>query len=217
MENPETTDETLSPEELQDEQEALAEVEDGDLRSNVIESLGLEENDDNSELINKVVEHEKANREKLSKAIGQKIDWREKAKQSNTQPEKQSGEEKDSQPLDVEAIRKETEATVRQQLDDEFLEESDYSDKLKEEMRKVAKINGTSVRAVVKDSYIQHLVEGEQSEQRAAEAANNGTGERRSGTDAGSEMPDKFNDPAFMSSEEGQKEYSEWEKSRQNK
>jgi len=214
MENSETQDTTPTPEELETEQEALTEVGDDDLRSNVIESLDLEENDDNKELIDKFVAIEKENRTKLSKAIGQKIDWREKAK-SNTQPKKQEeNDSKTAEGLDAESIRKQTEETVKSQFDEEYLEDSDYSDDLKAEMRKIAKVNGTSVRSASKDSYIQHLINEEKSENQSAEAANNGTGERKSGKDGSQGMPDKFTEPTFMMTEEGQKEYEEWEKSK---
>lgn len=197
-----------TPDELQEEQESLAEVKDDDLRSSVVDSLGLEDNDDNQDLIEKVIEREKSHRQKLSGAIGSKIKWREKAQSSPEPGQKKEDPKGDN--LDADSLRKQTEETVRAQFDEEYLEDTDYSDNLKAEMRKVAKLNETSVRAATKDPYIQHLIENETKESRAAEAANNGNGEKKGAQDGSEGMPSKFNDPTYMSTEEGQKEFDEW-------
>lgn len=205
---------TPTPEELQVEQESLAEVQDDDLRRSVVDSLGLEANDDNAELINKLVEREREQRSKLSGAIGAKIKYREQLNQFN-QKSPEPAENKSKTELDADAIRKQTEDTVRAQFDEEYLEDSDFSDALKAEMRKVAKLNGTSVRATTKDSYIMHLQEKESQEKRTQEAAQNGGGERKGTQGDGNSMPDRFNDPTYMMTEKGQKDYDDWAASKQ--
>ena len=66
------------PNEKLAEEEALKEVPEDTIRSEVIEKYGLTE-DDNSELIDKLVGDTKEEQKKLSTAIRQKIDWRTKA------------------------------------------------------------------------------------------------------------------------------------------
>jgi hypothetical protein len=202
---------TPTPEELQVEQESLAEVADDKLRSSVVSSLGLEDNEDNAALIEKVLEREKQHRQKLSGAISSKIKYRTLAQQSGLNKDKAPVQSKTN--LDAESIRKQTEETVRAQFDEEYLEESDFSDNLKAEMRKVAKINGTTVRATTKDPYIKFLMEQASAEKRALEAANNGNGARKGTNNGGQGMPEEFSDAAYMATPEGQKAYDTWSKS----
>jgi hypothetical protein len=211
MDNEQNTPDTgtPTPEELQVEQESLAEVKDDDLRTSVVDSLGLEDNEDNAGVIEKALEREKDYRKKLSGAIGAKIKYREQLNQY-TQQSSEPAENKSKTELDADAIRKQTEDTVRAQFDEEYLEDSNFSDTLKAEMRKVAKLNDTSVRATTKDSYIQHLMEKEEQEKRTQEAAQNGGGERKGTQGEGEGMPDRFNDPTYMMTEEGQKDYDDW-------
>ena len=202
---------TPSPEELQVEQESLAEVQDADLRSSVLDSLGLEANDNNEDLVNKLVEREKSSRQKLSSAIGAKIKYRTELEKFNQKPEQKKPEQSKTE-FDADSIRKQTEQTVKAQFDEEYLEESEYSDTLKAELRKVAKLNETTVRAATKDSYIQHLIEKETDGKRISEAAKNGGGSANSSKGNSGEMPDQFTDAAYMATPEGQKAYDEWAK-----
>jgi len=202
---------TPSPEELQVEQESLAEVQDADLRSSVLDSLGLEANDNNEDLVNKLVEREKSSRQKLSSAIGAKIKYRTELEKLNQKPEQKKLEQSKTE-FDADSIRKQTEQTVKAQFDEEYLEESEYSDTLKAELRKVAKLNETTVRAATKDSYIQYLIEKETDGKRISEAAKNGGGSAKSSKGNSGDMPDQFTDAAYMATPEGQKAYDEWAK-----
>jgi hypothetical protein len=202
---------TPSPEELQVEQESLAEVQDADLRSSVLDSLGLEADDNNEDLVNKLVEREKSSRQKLSSAIGAKIKYRTELEKFNQKPEQKEPEQSKTE-FDADSIRKQTEQTVKAQFDEEYLEESEYSDELKAELRKVAKLNETTVRAATKDSYIQYLIEKETDGKRISEAAKNGGGSAKSSKGNSGEMPDQFTDSAYMATPEGQKAYDEWAK-----
>ena len=78
----------IDPEEKQLEEEALKPLTDDVLRKQVIEKYSLTEDDD-SELIDKLVGDKKQEQEKLSKAIGQKIKYRQQA----TQPPKEEKKE----------------------------------------------------------------------------------------------------------------------------
>jgi hypothetical protein len=196
-----------TPEELQVEQESLAVVQDDVLRSRVIDSLGLEDNEQYADLINKAVEREKSYQQKLSSAIGAKIKWREEASKLK-QPSNQTQTQTKS-PLDADDLRKQQETIVAERFNEEFLEDLEYSDNLKAEIRKITKLNGVSAKAATKDSYIQFLMDKETAERRTLEAAKNGSGERN-GTNNEGEMPSRFNDPSYMATEAGQKDYDEW-------
>lgn len=207
--NPET-ETTPSAEELQSEQESLAEVKDDDLRSSVVSSLGLEDNETNKGTIDKVVEMRKEMHGKLSKAISQKIKFRDQLKGFTPKPP-------EANKTNATDVSKQTEATITERFNEEFLEDSEFSDNLKAEIRKISKLNGVTARTATKDSYIKHLIEKETAEKRALEAASNGNGAGKNGQDGGDSMPAKFNDPKFMITEQGQKEYAEWEKSKSKK
>lgn len=204
---------TPSPEELQVEQESLAVIQDADIRSSVISSLGLEANDGNEDLINKLVEREKSSRHKLSSAIGAKIKYRTELGKFNQNLDT-SKPEQSKTALDADSIRKQTEQTVKAQFDEEYLEESEYSDTLKAEMRKVAKLNDSTVRAATKDSYIIHLIEKETEAKRISEAAKNGGGSGKGSKDNGTGMPERFTDPSYMATSEGRQAYKDWSSSK---
>ncbi len=103
---------------------------------------------------------------------------------------------------------------MKTRFDEEYLEDSEYSDNLKVEIRKIAKLNNVSARAATKDSYIKHLLDGEAAAKRAAEAANNGDGAGKGGQEGDDKMPEKFMDPKFVISEDGRKQNAEWEASK---
>lgn len=205
----ENTHNTPSPEELQVEQESLAVIQDKDIRLSVLSSLGLEASDDNEDLITKLVEREKSSRHKLSSAIGAKIKYRTELGKFNQNLDK-SKPDQSKTALDADSIRKQTEQTVKAQFDEEYLEESEYSDTLKAEMRKVAKLNDSTVRAATKDSYIIHLIEKETEAKRISEAAKNGGGGGKGSKDNGAGMPERFTDPSYMSTSEGRQAYKDW-------
>lgn len=172
---------TPTPEELKEEQETLAEVKDEEIRSQVVTSLGLEDNDANKELIDKLVTDRKGTRTKLSKAIKQKIDWRTKAQ--GTPPPKPDAPKPDAaKPLDAEEIRKQTEAATRGALDEEYLEDSDFSDEIKAAIREEAKRTGVSARKAAKSEFVVFKLDKEKKAKAADEAAHNGP---RRGTKTG--------------------------------
>jgi hypothetical protein len=67
----------VSAEEQKAEEEAKKEVNEDELRSKVSEEYGLDQDED-KELLDKLVAKEKLQHEKLSGAIKQRISWREK-------------------------------------------------------------------------------------------------------------------------------------------
>ena len=199
----EEKDTIVTPDEAQAEQEALAVAKDDEIRADVVSSLGLEENDDNREFIEKLVAREKENRGKLSTAIRQKINWREKATKAPTPPAPNQPRTEQHQ-YDPDAVRKQTETTVRAELEQRDLDEMEYSDEIKADIKKLAQLQGVSVRKAAKDPYIQHRIEQAKAAERPLEAGVPRTPHAASARTEG--QAPKFD----MSTEEGRKAFKEW-------
>lgn len=204
---------TPTPEELQEEQGALAEVKDDELRSEIATSLGLEDNDENKELIDKVFSREKTSRGKLSKAIGQKIDWRKKA--SGTNPNPPAPKTETAKPLSAEEISKQTEAATRKTLDEEYLEESDYSEAIKDIIRQEAARTGVSARKAAKSEFVVFKIGQEKSAKAADEAAKNGSHRGKTASTVDTSKPLNPSD-YDMSTEDGRKAWRDARKAHEN-
>lgn len=194
-------------EEIQEEAEAQAEVEEDEIREKIATDLGIEDDDQNKDLLDKLVARETDHRTKLSKAVGQKIKYRELAggkKPANQKPPKQT-----DQTDPVEAARQ----AAREEYDREYLEEKTYSDKVKDEIRKIAKIQNVSVRKAEQDPYIKHLIDEETRQQSVDDAAKNGRKTSKSGTVIDVSKPldvSQFD----LSTEEGRAEWEEAKKAK---
>jgi hypothetical protein len=195
----------VSPDEAQAEQEALAEAKVDEVRAKVVTDLGLTDDDTNKPVIDKLVERELSHKKKLSEAIGQKIKWRDTAK--TAKPIQQTQQQQQNTPLDAETIRKQTEATVTASLEQRDLDEMDYSDEIKAEIKRVARVNNTSVRAAEKDPYIQYRITQANATNRNTEA---GISPSRKSTAVQSTTIPKFD----LSTEEGRKDYDAWKQSK---
>lgn len=191
-----------SESELQDEQSALAEVQDDELRKSLVSELNLSDDYD-SDLIEKLFEREKENRKKLSAAIGQKIKYRDLA---NERKGTQGGSSPDT--------LKQIEAQIQERFNEEYLEDLDYSDELKGEIRKLAKYEGITARAATKNNYIAHLISEEQKKRTQDEAAAGGSSARQ-GENSGSKIPAEFTDPRKMIDPEVRARFEEWRKNNQ--
>ncbi len=152
----------VSPDEAKAEQEALAVAQEDEIKNQVIEDYSLDPDED-FDLIDNLVLKEMANRKKLSDVIGQKIKWREKATAGKTDKGTESKDDEGSKAGDIET-------KVREQFEQRDLEELDYPDELKAEIKLLAKIQGVSVRKAAQDPYILFKKEKYDEEQRAEEA-----------------------------------------------
>lgn len=192
------------------EQEKTAVV-DENFRSKFVEDLGLSDDDDSKDLIDRLVERETKLRAGYGELLGKKyIPLKQKYQELSTQ----INAGKDNKSLTSEEIRNTAKEAAFSEINDNFLDESDYSDELKGKIREELKRNpGKTALWVTKNSdFVQFHLNKELEAKKAAEAANNGNGEGLSSKTEGVNMPDKFNDPAYMITEEGRKEYAEWEK-----
>lgn len=150
----------LTPEERTAEEESLKEVNEADLKTKIAEEMGLDPEID-AELVDKLVKREKDQRERLSVAIKQKRNWRDKA-------QKQPPVKKDDKETpDVSTL---VANTVRDTLEARDLETISASDEIKTEIKELAKLKGISVREASKLPYIVNRIEEAQKEQRILNA-----------------------------------------------
>ena len=199
----------VSPEEAAAEQEALTDAKEDDLRTTLAEELGLSVDEDGDKL-DKLVAREMKNRKLLSTAIRQKIDLRTKL--TGAKPAVKPGSKV---PLDEAAVRAEAESAVEARLEQRDLDDMEYSDAVKSEIKKVAKLQGISVRKAANDPYIQHVVEAEKKQQAINEAADNGTRKGKSGVKVDLSKPldpKDFN----LSTEEGRKAWADAKEAKRN-
>lgn len=105
-------------------------------------------------------------------------------------------------------ILSETERAIEAKLAQRDLDEMDHSDTVKEQIQKIAQLNGTSVRKAEQDPYIQHMIAEEARQNKMNEAASNGAnkGELMSSYDGSKALSaESFN----LDTEEGRKSYQE--------
>ncbi len=153
------------PKEKLAEEEALKPVVDDDIRSQIVEKYGLSE-DENSEIIDKIVEDRKEEQKKLSTAIRQKRDWRAKAqtpKEKTEEVKPQTSVQKETPVGDIDKI-------VEEKLNERDLASMDLSDELKSKVRAYAKAEGMSYRNAVKSDYFE-FVKGKEDEKAQSEEA----------------------------------------------
>lgn len=161
----------LTPEEQKAEEEATKEVNEDELREKLADDLGVDpDDDDQKELLDKLVEREKSHREKLSGAIKQKITWREKAKKTSADPKDtpKAGDTPDKE--EKPDIDKLVDQKLNERLEAKELEALDLSDELKEEVRDLAKLKGISVREAAQLPYILNRKEEAEKEERIKNA-----------------------------------------------
>ena len=200
-------------EEKQAEAKALEEVKDDEVRSGVIEDYGLDEDDD-AELIEKIVKNTLGEKKALSTAIRQKI--KQRAENQDLR-KKYEGDEKNkidkNKEADKEKLDQDDLNTILDKRDrDRDLDALDVSDELKQEIEFYAKTKKLSVKKALESSYIGFL---KTKEDKAKEEEEAGAGSE-SGTRNIKNL-DKIENPrkAFdLSTEEGQKQYAEWKKTK---
>lgn len=155
----------LSPEEQNAEEEATREVDDDELRDDLANKFGLDP-EKQGELLDKIVEREKSNREKLSGAIKQKISWREKAQKLSEKPEENPKEGDNPEDQEVPDIDKLVDQKLTERLEARELESLNLSDELKDEVKDLAKLKGISVREAAQHPYILQRKEEAEKEER---------------------------------------------------
>lgn len=142
-------------EELQEEEIALKDSKEEEIRNSIIEKYGLSE-DDNKDLIDKLTADISAQRKSFGKVVKQKRTYRELAQKAI--PAKDDKEK--PQTLSKEEIEK----SLEEKFFNRDLEELEYSDTVKDAVKKICKVNNVSVKQAQKDPYIQYLIQQETDE-----------------------------------------------------
>jgi len=200
----ETTLPEETPEEKTQEEELLKETPDEEVRKSVIEAFGLNEDDD-KELVDKLVEDRTSQKKVLSKAITQKRTWREAA---------QKGQKKEEKPETLEAPEKEepkidelVNKAVDEKMEEKELNAIEISDEAKTEIKAYAKAKGFTVKQVLDSDFFKFLKEKEDEAARVEEAGIGGKRKAPTKQDfsAGVPKPD-------MSTKEGRQEWADYKK-----
>ena len=149
--------ENLDKDEVKVEEEALKETPMEEIKKEMIEKFGLTE-EDNSELIDKLVNDKLEERKKLGTAIKQKRSWREKyvsIKPEDEKKEVKKETKKDFSQTDIDAL-------VEQKLNERFIEKeiesAELSDELKAEVKSYAALNKVSIKQALNSEYIMFQV-----------------------------------------------------------
>lgn len=191
---------TPTPEELKQEEEVLQELKEDEVRNRVIEDYGLDE-DEQSDLVDKLTQKEIEQRKAFGKVIEQKRKWREKA---SVQPETKPSETMVAETQKMSGDSADIERIINEKLEERELQAIDCPEDLKSEIKKLAKIQGISVKQALADPYIQYKKEDMERDQRNTEASTGGTRK-------GVALMDENNIPEFdYSTEEGRKKAKEW-------
>ena len=162
-----TKDLDLSLEEQKAEAEISKEVNEDEIRERLAEELGVDP-DEQSDLLEKLVEREKSYHERLSGAIKQKINWRTKAQASEkTQSKSVESKSRSEELPDIEEV---VERKLAERLEARELESLNLSDDLKTEVKDLAKLKGISVREAAQLPYIKSRVEEVEREERVKAA-----------------------------------------------
>lgn len=157
-----TTDNAPEEDEnTQQEEEALKEVKEDDVRSEVVDKYNLDE-DENSELIDKLTNDLIEQRKSFGKAVSQKRKWRERA-EAKLQKKDTSQEGKPNESQDVESL-------IEKKFEQRYLDELDVSDNVKTYIQDLARLRGVSAREVVKDPIIVKMQEEEAQQERVTNA-----------------------------------------------
>lgn len=200
--------------------EALAEQEQNanggeDLRANLVESLGLTDDDDHKDIIDKAVEREQKLRSGYGELLGKKYIPLKKAYQElSSDPRLKEESKKKNSDFDPDEFRQQIKQDLIQEQNESFLDDSGYSDDFKQKVREELGRNpGKSAQSVLNNSeYLKFFKDKEQADKRNGEAANNGSSQGGKQNLDAQDVPEKFNDPKFMATEEGRKEFDDWAK-----
>lgn len=179
------------------EEEALAKIDETKIREDIISEFGFDEIDQ-SELIDKAVAREVKNRTLVAKAIGSKIKTRTELEELRKTP-------KTANNVDPDELDKKLDAKLNERLESRDLDSMDYPDELRAEIKKVAQIQGVSVKKALSDPYIQSKIELVEKERRTEEASTNRTNKSGGKSQVSMDNPPNVD----MATPEGQKE---WEK-----
>ena len=188
--------ETLTPEAKEAEETALKEIPQDELRSQLIEKYELDE-ETQSEFIDTLVKDKLEEQKRFSTAIKQKINWRKKATEKPTEPEKKDN-----------VVLPQGNFVTKEELEQRDLDSLDISEELKPEIKKYATLNKVSLKEALKSDYISFLKEKHELKAKNEEAGLGNKSVIQSKKDLSSKTPADFD----RSTPEGRAEWEEWKK-----
>ena len=196
-----------SAEELEQERTALIEAKQEEVRVSVISEFGFDEDLD-TDKIDKAVEKELDSRKKLSEAIGQKIKHRKEAEELRAKVATPPTPEVKTDPDEV---GKMVDSKIKETLDQTKLDELDYPDELKSEIKRIAQFVG-GVKQAIKDPYIASKIEAYEKEEKIDEATIGRTHKSGSSAEFDINKPPEFDPSTPETIAASDKAMAEWEK-----
>lgn len=150
----ELNDNLDTPEAIEAEETAMKEPTQDEIKREVLTKYGILE-DENPELVEKLVSDKLEERKRFSTAIKQKISWREKAKQLTPKEKAEVKAEAKEGGYDPAKLDEIIAQKVNEKLDAKVLEDESYNDELKEEIKTYASMKKITVKEALKSDYIQ--------------------------------------------------------------
>jgi len=192
-------------EELAAEKSALEEVKEDEVRKEVISKFGFDEEDD-ADKIKIAVEGEIKSRKTLSKAIGQKVKFREDLAKKEVKPDPPTPEP--AKPPEKEDLGKKIGEGVNAALEQRDLDSLEYPEELKEKIKQVAAVENISIKKAISAPYIQSLIEEHDKQKKVDEAAAG----RTNTASGGKKGPATMENPpdVDMTTKEGREAYESW-------
>lgn len=190
----------------QEEKDLEAEVakrpDEEEIRKNVIAEYGFDEVDD-AERINKLVAKEVDHKTKLFKAIEQKRKYRDDPARKPATPPNPDNKNEPPKGVAPEDVGK----MLDERLEQRDLDEMPHSEDIKKEIKRIAQIQGVSVKQAARDPYIVAKID-EEKKAKAADDAAISRNNRQGGKKTFSTTPPDVD----MTTKEGQEEWDAWKK-----
>lgn len=197
----------VSDEEKTIEEQGLAEVKSDELRSKLAEDMGIDP-DMEGDLLDKLVERESSQREKLSKTIKQKIKWRDQAKGSSKKKPEGDKPKDGKKPVETPDMEAMVAAQVAKTLADRDLKSLALPETVENEVKEIAQLRGISIGEAAKLPYIQSRIDEVKAEQRVIDGTpkRNNRGTYKKSIDLSKPLdPEDFD----LHSEEGRKAWTD--------
>lgn len=163
----------MSPEEQTAELEATKEVNEDELREKLAGELGIDpDSEENEQLLEKLIAREKANHERLSVAIKQKIGWREKASAQVTSANlKENSKDKKPNIDSADKSLELTRALIREEFEERDLKILGLPEEVLQDVRDWAKVRNITVREAAELPYIKTRIDDIKKEKSLLEAS----------------------------------------------
>jgi len=171
-------------------------------REELVEKFNIEDNEDNTELLDSLVADKQAEHKKFSTAITQKISWRTKAQEAEEKVEKKP-KAPSAQAISEEELLKKVDA----RFEERDLKSNGLSDELTEKVKSYAKVNNVSVKEAIDSDYIKFELKGEDDKAKAEEASLGGKSKAGTKKDYSTDAIPTFD----MRTKEGKEDFKNWE------